>query len=77
MSSSQLFVIGYNYSGDLGLNQYEEVNILTPCPEKKFPKHFQDVNTQYTDNNYNNLWSAGDNTRGSCAIGKKQTKLKN
>ena len=52
MSSPQMFIIGLNVYGDLGINQSDKVNILTPCPEKKITKAFSgDGLSIYTDHN--------------------------
>ena len=72
MSSSRTFFIGYNFHHDLGLIS-EKVNILTPCPEKNVLKAFSGEGYSiYTDDNYENIWSAGNNSKGSCGVGKQQ-----
>ena len=74
MSSSQMFVIGLNKYGDLGISQSDNVqlNILTPCQEQKISKAFSGSEYSiYTDDNYDNIWSAGGNHYGSCGIGYK------
>ena len=77
MSSLQLFVIGYNRDHDLGINEHERVCGLTPCPEKKVSRAFSGVSYSiYTDENYDNLWSAGFNKKGSCGVPTEQKLLK-
>ena len=61
-----MFVIGKNECGNLGINHFDAVQILTPFPKKKFQKHFQDNSyTIYTDDNYDNVLSTGYNFIGN------------
>ena len=77
MSSSQTFVIGQNGHGELILNQFGPVHKLTPVAGKKISKAFSgNQYSIYTDDNYDNLWSAGYNHRGSCGVGNPQATLK-
>ena len=70
MSTSQMFVIGLNKFGNLGINRSYEFNILTPCPEQKISKAFSgNAYSIYTDDNYDKVWSAGFNACGRCGIG--------
>ena len=79
MSSSQLFVIGDNVYHNLGLNQFDEVCGLTinTMPRKNIFKAFLGYSyTIYTDDSYDDLYSAGYNDFGSCGVEEEQTKLK-
>ena len=70
MSSTQMFVIGKNEYGGLGLNQSDTLYVLTPLPEKIISKAFSGREYSiYTDGNYDNLWSAGYNDHDSCCVG--------
>ena len=68
-----MFVVGYNGNGDLGLDECETAHTLIPCPENKIAKAFSGrLYSIYADHNYDNLWSAGHNTFGSCGVGKRK-----
>ncbi len=68
--------IGYNGYGEFGLDHKETLKKFTSCPNKEIAKVFSgNVYSIYTDDNYDNLWSAGYNARGSCGIGSNKDRL--
>ena len=75
MSSSQLFVIG-SETRNFVFNQFDKVRVLRPFPDIKISKAFSGYKYSiYTDDNFDNLWFAGFNVLGCCAVGKQQTAL--
>ena len=75
MSSSQLFVIGYDNFWSPDYSQFLKVCAIPPYPEKENLKTFSGHSYSiYTDDNYGNLWSIGRNWSGCCGVGKAQLK---
>ena len=74
MSSSnkpRLFVIGYNSHGEFGLNHTGTVRELKQkyTPYSISNIHSSAMYTIYSDHDYKNIWSAGCNESGQCAVG--------
>ena len=86
MSSSKVFVIGYNGYGEFGFNDHnipldditsiKSIKSITPCPNKEITQIFSGNSYSiYSNNNYQKLWSAGNNSRGSCGLGHYKRKV--
>ena len=71
--SRKLYFIGYNYSGEYGLGHNYQLTEFTLCPNKSITKVYQGRRfIFYTDDNFDNIWSAGCNLNGECGLNNDQ-----
>lgn len=64
----EIYFIGFNDRYKLGLNHNNALNALSKCPNPLITTVFCASGYHlYCDDNYETIWSAGVNTRGSCA----------
>ena len=70
MSTIKIFSIGVNSNGELGFGHKEAVRELTESKNKSISRIFtcRDY-TIFSDNDYNKLWAAGNNSYGQLGIG--------
>ena len=73
-SEAELLVVGYNLDGDFGLGHEQPVTELTPLTNPSITKAIACLDYFiFSDDNYNKLWSAGNNPSGRLGIGKVDT----
>ena len=76
---SFLLLVNLSIICDLDFNDFYSVNISILCPEKNISKAFSGCQYSiYTaaDDNYDNIYCAGDNQKGSCGVGKTQQQIR-
>ena len=70
ISSPVVYFIGYNSSGEFGLNHAQDWPKLTRSPHKNISKVFSSQNyTIYSNHNFKQIFAAGSNSLGECGIG--------
>ena len=70
MSEVAMFFVGWNMAGEFGLGHMESLKMLQQCPNKSITKVFSSDNYSiFSDDDYKQLWAAGDNSYGQCCIG--------
>ena len=66
---SKLYFIGYARNGEFGLGHKHSSNEFILCPNKSITKVYPGNEfIFYTDDNFDNIWCAGNNRYGQCGI---------
>ena len=72
-----VFFIGQNENGQFGMGHCQNLKELTKCNHKCIKKVFASNGYSiFTDNDYENIWSAGWNEFGQCGVGNFDRKIK-
>ena len=66
---SKIYFIGNNYGGEFGLDHVDATKEFIECPNKSITKVFGGRGFNiYSDDEFGNIWSAGDNSTGACGV---------